>query len=131
MHVVEARVRVGEGSNRSFVVPDDLGALAFHADLAPLANVFSYIGSNVTSREQLRCCFRAWMRLIVNGFEDCFSHWQLAGQSLSKYRTIVLRWNSVEAASPSRDLMWTVEVVGRQHPFLEHVPWLQYPVGLL
>ncbi len=56
---------------------------------------------------------------------------QRAGQSLSKYRTIFLRWNSVEATSPARDLMWTFEGVGRQHMFLEHVPWLQNPVGLL
>ncbi len=54
---------------------------------------------------------------------------QRAGQILLKYGTIFLRWSSEEAASPARDLMWTVEGVGRQH--LEHVTWLQNPVALL
>ncbi len=72
--VVEVSVWVGEGANRGFVVPGDPGALAFHTGLAPLANVFLYIGPNETNREQLRCCFHVWVQLVGNGVEDCFSH---------------------------------------------------------
>ncbi len=56
-----------------------------------------------------------------------FAEGQRAGQILLKYRTIFLRWNSDEAASPMRDLMWTVKGVGRQYLFIE----LQNPVALL
>ncbi len=68
-----------------------------------------------------------WLRRLLFSLAEG----QRAGQILSKYRTIFLRGNSVEGVSPARDLMWTVEGVGRQHLFLEPVPWPQNPVGLL
>ncbi len=97
-------------------MPGDPGALAFHAGLAPSANVVLYIEPNVTSRDV------ASMLLSRLGATDCewlrrlffaLAEGGRARQILSKYHTILPWCNSVEAVSPARDLMWTVEgVVG-------------------
>ncbi len=59
-----------------------------------------------------------WLRRLFFAFAE--ERW--TGRILSKYHTIFLRWNSIVAVAPTRDLMWTVQGVGRQHLFLEHLP---------